>query len=118
MTRAFSGRALQEITVAAATSGELGADDVRIHPDVLRRQAEVAQQHGNPQLAANLRRAAELTAIDDAQLLEIYESLRPRRCSGEQLAALAARLDAASAPACADLVREALNAYADRGLLK
>lgn len=118
MSSAFSGRALEQVTLAAVISGELGAEDVRIHPDALRRQAQIAEGHGNPQLAANLRRAAELTALSDEQLLEIYEALRPRRSTSDQLARLAARLDAIPAPACAQLVREARDAYADRGLLK
>jgi len=117
MTRAFSGRALEQITVEAVLAGELGADDVRIHPDTLREQAAVAEGHRNPQLAANLRRAAELTALGDGELLEVYEALRPRRSTRAQLEALAARLDALPAPACAAFVREALAAYAERGLL-
>lgn len=118
MSSAFSGRTLEEVTLAAAVSGELGADDIRIHPDALRHQAQVAEQHGNLQLAANLRRAAELTVLEEEQLLEIYEALRPRRSTGDQLQALAERLDSVLAPACAALVREARDAYADRGLLK
>ena len=117
MTRAFSGRSVGDITVEAVLAGELGADDVRIHPDTLREQAAVAEQHGNPQLAANLRRAAELTALGDGELLEVYEALRPRRSTREQLEALAARFDGVPAPACAAFVREARAAYAARGLL-
>ena len=51
--------------------------DIEIHPDTLRRQASVAEQHGNPQLADNLRRAAELTAFGDDEVLAIYEALGP-----------------------------------------
>lgn len=117
MTRAFSGRPLAAVTLDALSAGELTLDDVRIHPDALRRQAAVAERGGNPQLAANLRRAAELTALPGARLLEIYEALRPRRSTRPRLAALADDLEAAGAPACAALVREALAAYAARGLL-
>jgi propanediol dehydratase small subunit len=117
MTRAFSGRGLDEITVAAVLAGDVGQDDIRIHPDTLRHQADVAEGHGNPQLAANLRRAAELTALGDGELLEVYEALRPRRSTRGELEALAARLDALPAPACASFVREALAAYAERSLL-
>lgn len=115
--RAFSGRALDAITVDAVLAGELGPDDVRIHPDTLRRQADVAEAHGNPQLAENLRRAAELAAVPDAELLAIYEALRPRRSTRAQLEAVAARLDARAAPRCAAFVREALEVYERRGLL-
>jgi propanediol dehydratase small subunit len=115
--RAFSGRRLDAITVDAVVAGELGPDDVRVHQDTLRRQADIAEQHGNPQLAENLRRAAELTAIPDDELLAIYDALRPRRSTRAQLEAIAARLDAADAPICAALVREALDVYGRRGLL-
>jgi propanediol dehydratase small subunit len=117
MTQAFSGRPLEEVTLDAAVAGDLGLDDVRIHPDSLRHQADVASAHGNPQLAANLRRAAELTALGDDELLEIYDALRPKRSTSQQLEALVERLERVPAPHCASLVREALEAYADRGLL-
>ena len=89
---------------------------MRIHPETLERQAQVAQDHGNPQLAANFRRAAELTDIPDAKVMAIYEALRPGRSSLAQLAAIADELDALGAPANAALVREAAATYADRGL--
>jgi propanediol dehydratase small subunit len=98
-------------------AGDLGPNDVRIHPDTLRHQADVAEQHGNPQLAANLRRAAELTSIPDDELLAIYEALRPGRSTRAQLEAIVTRLDAGDGPLCADLVREALEVYERRGLL-
>jgi propanediol dehydratase small subunit len=116
-TRAFSGRSLDSITVDAVLAGDLGPNDVRIHPDTLRHQADVAEQHGNPQLAANLRRAAELTSIPDDELLAIYEALRPGRSTRAQLEAIVTRLDAGDGPLCADLVREALEVYERRGLL-
>ena len=58
VTRAFSGRDAAELTVDRLARDELGVDDVRIHPDTLELQAQVAERHGNPQLAANFRRAA------------------------------------------------------------
>jgi propanediol dehydratase small subunit len=116
-TRALSDRPLDAITVDTVLAGELGPDDVRIHPDTLRLQADVAERHGNPHLAANLRRAAELTAIPDDELLAIYEALRPGRSTRPQLEAIAARLESAQSPLCAALVREALEVYERRGLL-
>lgn len=115
--RARSGRALDEVTVDAAVRGELTPDDIRVDERTLRRQAEVADGHGNRQLAANLRRAAELTAVEDDELIEIYEALRPHRSSADQLEVIAARLDAAGARTTAALVREAAEVYARRGLL-
>jgi propanediol dehydratase small subunit len=116
--RALSGRSMDEITLDAAVRGDLSAADLRVHPDTLRHQAEVAETHGNPQLGENLRRAAELTALPDDEVLALYEALRPGRSTAAGLAAVAARLDAADARLCAALVREAAEVYARRGLLK
>ena len=116
--RARSGRPLEEITLAEGLAGNLGPADLRIHADTLRFQAEVAERHGNAQLAENLRRAAELAGIDDADLLRIYEALRPRRATRAELEAIAAELDGAGAPNCAAFVREAADVYARRGLTR
>ncbi len=116
--RALSGRPLEELTLEAAVRGDLSPADLRVHPDTLRRQAAVAEEHGNPQLGENLRRAAELTALPDDDVLAIYETLRPGRSTGPELEALATRLDAAAAPLCAVLVREAAAAYERRGIVR
>jgi propanediol dehydratase small subunit len=118
VTRAFSGRDADELTVDRLAREELAADDVRIHPDTLEAQAVVAEQHGNPQLAANFRRAAELALVSEDEVMSLYDALRPHRSTGDELAALAGRLDAVPAPLCAALVREAADVYARRGLLK
>lgn len=117
MTRARSGRSADTISLDAVRSGEISLDDVRIHPETLLHQAEVARTHGNPQLAANLERAAELAMIDDARVMEIYDALRPRRSTADELEAIALELDRAGASLTAALVREARAAYAARGLL-
>ncbi len=116
--RALSGRPIEELTLEAAVRGDLSPADLRVHPDTLRHQAEVAEAHGNPQLGENLRRAAELTALADEDVLAIYEALRPGRSAAAGLEAIAIRLDAVGAPLCAALVREAAEVYARRGLLK
>ena len=107
-----------ELTLEAAVRGDLSPADLRVHPDTLRHQAEVAEAHGNPQLGENLRRAAELTALPDDEVLAIYEALRPGRSTAAGLADIAARLEAADAPLCAALVREAAEVYDRRGLLR
>lgn len=114
---ALSGRPIDELTLEAAVRRDLLPADLRIHPDTLRHQAEVAESHGNPQLGQNLRRAAELAALDDDEVLAIYEALRPGRATLAELTAIAARLDMAGAPLCAALVREAAVACGRRGLL-
>ncbi|HSU11491.1 MAG TPA: diol dehydratase small subunit [Pseudonocardia sp.] len=118
LLRTPTGKALSELTMDAVVSGALTAADVRIAPETLLLQAEIADAARRPQLAANFRRAAEMTAIPDAEVLSMYNALRPRASSAEQLAALAGRLEGEfGATACAALVREAAEVYGRRDLL-
>jgi len=114
--RALSGKDVGQLTVEAVRAGEVGVADLRVHPETLERQAVVAGQHGNPQLAENLRRAAELTRLPDEEVLAIYEALRPGRSTPGQLAELAASLAGRGLPRCAALLTEAAEVYARRGL--
>ena len=115
--RTASGRAVSEITLDAVLAGAISPEDVRISPETLRLQAGFAEQGGNPQLAENLRRGAELTEFSDDELLRFYEMLRPGRSSAAELDSLAEMLAARGAERCAVLVREARAAYARRGLI-
>ena len=114
--QALSGRPVDELTLDAVRRGEIGVADLRIHPDTLERQAVVAEQHANPQLAENLRRAGELTRLTDEEVLAIYDALRPGRTTPAGLGALADSLAARGLPRCAALVAEAAEVYARRGL--
>ena len=114
--RALSGMAVEGLTVEAVRAGEVGVADLRIHPDTLERQAVVAGKHGNPQLAGNLRRAAELARLPDDEVLAVYEALRPGRSAPGQLTELAASLAGRGLPRCAALLTEAADVYARRGL--
>jgi len=114
--RALSGRPVEELTLEAVRQGEIGLEDLRIHPDTLERQAAIAGQHANPQLADNLRRAAELTRLGDDEVLAIYAALRPGRATPAELTALAESLAGRGLPRCAALVAEAAEVYARRGL--
>lgn len=105
-----------ELSVDGVVNGEVGPDDIRISPETLRHQAEVARAHGNPQLAANFERAAELTAFEESEILALYELLRPDRATGEQLRQKADELEARDAPLCAAFVREAAGVYERTGL--
>ncbi len=118
LLRTPTGKALSELTMEAVVAGTVTAADVRIAPETLLLQAEIADAARRPQLAANFRRAAEMTAIPDAEVLTMYNALRPRASSAEELDALAARLeDEYGAVVCAALVREAAQVYARRDLL-
>jgi propanediol dehydratase small subunit len=114
--RGLSGRPVGELTLEAVRRGEVRLPDLRIHPAALERQAQVAEAHGHPQLAGNLRRAAELTALGDDEVLAIYDALRPGRSTSGQLNELAASLAARGLPRCAALVAEAAEVYARRNL--
>jgi len=111
------GIALADVTLAAVRAGELGADEIRATPETLRRQAEVALATGRTQLAESFERAAELAAVPDDLLLEVYTALRPRRATAVELEEWAARLESHGAGKTAGFVREAAAAYAERGLL-
>jgi propanediol dehydratase small subunit len=115
--RALSGKPVEALTVEAVQAGEVDTADLRIHPETLEHQAVVAEQHGNPQLADNLRRAAELTRLPDEEVLAVYEALRPGRSSAAELTALSASLAGRGLPRCAALVGEAAEVYARRGLV-
>jgi propanediol dehydratase small subunit len=117
--RAASGRPLAEITLAEATAGQLAAADLRISAETLRAQAEIARQAGYGQLAANLARAAELTAVPNEALLDMYDTLRPGRATLAELISLAESLEQQhNAPENGRLVREAAAVYQARGLLR
>jgi len=108
---------LEAVTLAAAREGTLVASDTRATAVTLGLQAEVARAAGRAQLAENLERAAELTGLDDEELLTVYTALRPGRSTAAELETWALRLDERGASRNAALVREALAAYRERSLL-
>lgn len=117
--KAKSGRSLDTINLAAATLGELSASDIQIGADTLRAQADIASAAGYVELAQNLRRAAELTAVPNDELLRMYELLRPHRATYDELLAMAARLITEfQAPLTAEFVREAADVYRTRNLVR
>jgi len=112
-----TGRPLGELTLENVRAGQVDAGDLTIHPDTLRAQAAIAEEAGFPQLAANLRRAAELATVPNERVFAIYEALRPYRVTYEQLRALADELEREyAAPENARFLREAAEVYRARGL--
>jgi propanediol dehydratase small subunit len=115
----FSGRPIEELSIEGILSGELTAEDFRIHGERLNHQAKVAEDAGYTQLAENLRRAAELTHMSNEEVFEIYNTLRPRRTSYTEMINLADRLEnERQAPLTASLLREAAEVYLKRGIVK
>ena len=113
---AWSGRAIDEVDLEAARFEELGADDVRIHPDTLLEQARTAELAGNPQLADSLRLAAELSVLPEPELLGLYDLLRPGQAGLDALAEAVRVLDGLELHRAAAVFREAMHWYAARGL--
>ncbi|MGC9468036.1 MAG: diol dehydratase small subunit [Anaerolineae bacterium] len=116
--RTQSGRSLDELTLAAVLEGQLTEEDFRISAETLAHQADRAQAAGYPELAQNLRRAAELTRLSNEQALEIYNALRPGRTTYKKLLRLANWLESElAAPLTGALIREAAEIYLERGLV-
>lgn len=118
MSKGFSGINLDDISVDDVRRGDITLDDIRIHPDTLGHQAQVAESHDNPQLAGNFRRAAELTHFSDEEVLQLYEALRPNRSTVQELQTIATDLTCRGARSNAELFTQAAEVYERRGLAK
>jgi propanediol dehydratase small subunit len=119
LVKTVTGKILQNITMEKVASGKIDAQEIRMGPETLELQAQVAEKHGRPQLALNFRRAAELTRIPDEEVLKIYNALRPVRSTKEELLLMAKELEKKyQAKINAGFIREALKVYEKRGLLR
>jgi len=119
LVRTLTGKALKDISLENVVSGKIDAQEIRIRPETLELQAQVAENHGRPQLAANFRRAAELTRIPDEEVLKIYNALRPGRSTKEELLRMAKELEEKyRAKINAAFIREAVKNYEKRELLR
>jgi propanediol dehydratase small subunit len=106
-----------ELTLAAVRNADLQPADLRPTKQDVERQARAARDDGNPQLADNLLRAAELIDVPEETILRVYEALRPHRSTYAELTDVARHLEADGAPANAQLVRAARDAYRRCGTL-
>ncbi|HEY7689566.1 MAG TPA: diol dehydratase small subunit [Dongiaceae bacterium] len=115
-----SGRPLSALSLDRVSAGEVPAADLSITAEALRLQAQVARAAGRAPLAENFERAAELVAVPQAFVLEVYELLRPGRAAGRQeLLDAAARLRAEfQAGRMAAFVEEAAAQYEERRLFR
>jgi glycerol dehydratase small subunit/propanediol dehydratase small subunit len=114
------GNRLNDITLDAVLSGEVTMEDLRITPEALMAQAEIARAVGRPTLARNFERAAELVGVPQDAVMEIYELLRPGRAkSKRQLLDVAEGLrNTYKAEQIARFIEEAAEMYDTRGLFK
>lgn len=118
LVQSASGLHLDEITLEKVITGQIKFEDIKTRPETLEYQAQIAESAGRPTLATNLRRAAEMTRIPDARVLEIYNALRPYRSTKQDLLSIAEELESQyRATICAALVREAADVYERRGRL-
>jgi propanediol dehydratase small subunit len=118
LVRTRHGKKLEDLTLAGLEAGDVALEDLRITPEALRQQAEIAAAAGRPTLARNFERAAELVDVPQDVILRIYELLRPGRAKGR-----ADLLDAAQflrgtyqAEGMAAFLEEAAEVYERRGL--
>jgi propanediol dehydratase small subunit len=103
-----SGRPLTDLSLDSLQAEKIESEDLGIHEVTLRNQSQIAEKEGFSQVAENLLRAAELTRIPDHKLLDIYDALRPGRCSRTELEELASEVEETyTAPLNAAFIREA-----------
>jgi propanediol dehydratase small subunit len=118
MSKGYSEINVDEISVEDVRRGDIDLDDIRIHPDTLEHQAQVAESKDNSQLASNFRRAAELAHFSNEEVLRLYEALRPGRSTAQELRGFAEDLESRGAQRNADFFVQAADVYERRGLTK
>lgn len=119
LLKTISGLHFSEISLSNVVSGKVDPGEIRISPETLEYQARIAEVHRRSQLAANFRRAAELTRVPDEEVLKIYNALRPHQATKEDLLTIAKDLEKRyKAKGNARFIREAIKVYEKRDLLK
>lgn len=114
-----TGKNLDDITLKDVTNDQIKGDEMRITPQALKMQGEIAASAGRPAIQKNFQRAAELTKVPDARLLEMYNALRPYRSTKQDLLDIADELrNKYNAPICAAWFEEAAKYYESRKKLK
>lgn len=114
-----TGKSLHDITLDNVVDGTVGPKNLRITPDTLRMQGQIAASAGRVAIQKNFQRAAELTQIPDDRLLQLYNALRPYRSSKQELLDMSSELrDKYNAPVCANWFAEAAENYEKNKKLK
>jgi propanediol dehydratase small subunit len=116
--RGARGVSLDELSLERVVAGKITMEDLRITPQSLSRQAEISRAAGRPTLALNLERAAEMAALPQQVIMEIYELLRPGRAKGDAELISAAKLlrQTYGTFKLAAFLEEAAEVYRRRGL--
>lgn len=114
-----TGKRLSDVNFEDVISGRITAEDMRISKETLEMQAQVAESVGRPTLANNFRRAAELIAVPDEKVLDVYNALRPYRSTKDELYGLASELESKyQCTISAKFIRQAADVYEQRGRLR
>ncbi|MGV0168715.1 diol dehydratase small subunit [Furfurilactobacillus sp. WILCCON 0119] len=114
-----TGKSVNDITLENVVNDKITPEDLRITPATLKAQGQIAKNAGRAAIQSNFDRAAELTAIPDDRLLEMYGALRPYRSSKQELLDMANELEQQyHATISANFVREAAKNYEIRKKLK
>lgn len=114
-----TGKGVNEITMEAVLAGEVNADDCRISAQTLEYHAQIEESTGNKPMAETLRRSAEMTRIPDHRIMEIYNAMRPRASTKQDLEDIAVELEQEyDAPANAAFIREAVKVYEQRNMFR
>ena len=117
--RTATGKGLSEFTLETILDGKIQAEDCRISPETLERHAQIEESVGNFQIAAELRRSAEMTRIPDNRIMEIYKSLRPRMSDKDKLKEIVDELKTKyHAPQCAAFIEDAIYIYEKRNMFR
>ena len=119
LVRTPTNKKLGDITLKNVLNGDIKSPDVRISPETLKLQAEVAKGVNRDAFARNLRRASELTAVEDEKILEIYNALRPNRSTKQELLDIADELEHKyNAIINSNFIKEAADIYEKRNMLR
>jgi propanediol dehydratase small subunit len=118
LVRGRRGKGLAELSLDEVLSGAVEMEDLRITPEALLQQAEIARDANRATLAGNFERASEMAGLPQDFIMEVYELLRPGRAPDKgALGAAAARLRVEyGAERLAQFVEEAGQVYERRGL--
>ncbi len=116
--KGMRGKVLGDITLDAVVHGDVTIEDLRITPDALNAQADVARSAGRLRLADNFDRASELVSVPQDVVMHIYELLRPGRAKSRTELDEAAALmsETYKAHRIAAFILEAADVYQARGL--
>lgn len=119
LIKTATGKSISEISIEAIMAGNIDAGDCRISYDTLEYHAQIEDDLGNTQMAETLRRSAEMTKIPDERIMEIYNALRPRVSTRDDLEAIVEELESEyGAVVNAQFIKEAIEVYEKRRMFK